>query len=67
LTFITKTDGKYMFDGLSREQDYELSASFSGKSTPVKKLSHYDPQTNSVRILSFAELDANGVQAVRRK
>lgn len=67
LTFITKTDGKYMFDGLSREQDYEVSASFSGKSTPVKKLSHYDPQSNSMRILSFAEQDENAVQAVTRK
>jgi hypothetical protein len=67
LTFITKADGKYMFDGLSREQDYEISASFSGKSTPVKKLSHYDPQSNSMRILSFAEQDENAVQAVSRK
>jgi hypothetical protein len=67
LTFITKADGKYMFDGLSREQDYEISASFSGKSTPVKKLSHYDPQTNSMRILSFAEQDENSIQAVRTK
>ena len=67
LTFITKADGKYMFDGLSREQDYQISASFSGKSTPVKKLSHYDPQTNSMRILSFAEQDEDSVQAVRTK
>ena len=67
LTFITKSDGKYMFDGLSREQDYEINASFSGKHTPVKKLSHYDPQTNSMRILSFVEQDENAVQAVRTK
>lgn len=67
LTFITKADGKYMFDGLSREQDYQISASFSGKHTPVKKLSHYDPQTNSMRILSFAEQDEDSVQAVRTK
>lgn len=67
LTFITKTDGKYMFDGLSREEDYEINASFSGKNTPVKKLSHYDPQTNSMRILSFAEEDENSVQAVSKK
>lgn len=67
VTFITKTDGKYMFDGLSREEDYEISALFSGKSTPVKKLSHYDPQTNSMRILSFVEQDEDSVQAVTRK
>jgi hypothetical protein len=55
LTFITKQDGKYYFDELSREQDYELTASLFGKSTPVKKLSHFDPQTSSMRILSFGE------------
>jgi hypothetical protein len=54
-TFITKADGKYFFDELSRDEDYELSATYSGKTTPVKKLSHFDPQTNSSRILSFAE------------
>jgi hypothetical protein len=55
VTFITKQDGKYYFDELSREQDYELAASLYGKSTPVKKLSHFDPQTSSMRILSFGE------------
>ena len=57
LTDITQADGKYSFDELSREQDYELSASFNGKTTPVKKLSHYDPQSSIMRILSFAEPD----------
>jgi hypothetical protein len=57
LTDITQTDGKYSFDELSREQDYELSATLSGKTTPVKKLSHYDPQSSIMRILSFAEPD----------
>jgi len=57
LTDITQADGKYSFDELSREQDYELSATLSGKTTPVKKLSHYDPQSSIMRILSFAEPD----------
>jgi hypothetical protein len=57
-TFITKADGKYIFDELSREEDYELSASYSGKMTPVKKLSHFDPQTSSMRILSFGEAES---------
>jgi len=56
-TFVTKGDGKYLFDELSREQDYELSASFSGKTTPVKKLSHFDTRSNSMRILTFGEPD----------
>jgi hypothetical protein len=67
VTFITKADGKYMFDELSREEDYEISASFSGKSTPVKKLSHFDPQTNSMRILSFVEQEEQSVQSVSKK
>jgi hypothetical protein len=57
LTDITQADGKYSFDELSREQDYELSATLDGKTTPVKKLSHYDPQSSVMRILSFAEPD----------
>ena len=56
-TFVTKTDGHYAFDELSRDDDYELVASFSGKNTLPKKLSHYDTQSNSMRILSFAEPD----------
>jgi hypothetical protein len=55
LTFITKQDGRYNFDGLSREEDYELSATFHAKTTPVKKISQFDPQMDSMRILSFAE------------
>jgi hypothetical protein len=57
VTDITQADGKYSFDELSREQDYELSATLSGKTTAVKKLSHYDPQSSIMRILSFAEPD----------
>lgn len=55
LTFITKQDGRYNFDGLKRDEDYELSATFHAKKTPVKKISQYDPQMDSMRILSFAE------------
>ncbi len=67
VTYITKADGKYYFDELSREEDYELSASFSGKNTPVKKLSHYDTQTNVMRILTFADPDDQSVQRVHTK
>jgi hypothetical protein len=67
ITYITKADGKYTFEELSREQDYEISAAFSGKTTPVKKLSHYDPQMSSMRILSFAEPDDANVQKVSKK
>jgi carboxypeptidase family protein len=57
LTFVTKKDGTYSFDDLSRTEDYELVASFNSKKTPVKKLSHFDPQSTTMRILSFAEPD----------
>jgi hypothetical protein len=57
LTDVTHADGKYSFDELSREEDYELSATLNGKTTPLKKLSHYDTQTESMRILSFAPVD----------
>lgn len=67
LTYVTKADGKYMFDELSRDDDYEISASFSGKTTPLKKLSHYDPQTSSMRILSFVDEDDQNVQTVKSK
>jgi hypothetical protein len=67
LTFVTKADGKYYFDELSRDEDYELSAAFSGKTTPVKKLSHYDTQTNVMRILSFSDPDNQSVMQVHPK
>jgi hypothetical protein len=56
-TFVTKKDGAYSFDDLSRAEDYDLVASFNSKKTPVKKLSHFDPQSTSMRILTFAEPD----------
>jgi Carboxypeptidase regulatory-like domain len=55
LTYITKADGTYYFDDLSRDEDYELDAVFHDKKTRAKKLSHYDPQRSSMRILSFGE------------
>jgi hypothetical protein len=63
VTDITQADGKYSFDELSREQDYELSASFGGKTTPVKKLSHFDPQSSIMRILSFVPLEQDATSA----
>jgi hypothetical protein len=55
LTYITKANGTYYFDDLSRDEDYELDAVFHDKKTRTKKLSHYDPQRSSMRILSFGE------------
>lgn len=55
LTYITKANGTYYFDDLSRDENYELDAVFHDKKTRTKKLSHYDPQRSSMRILSFGE------------
>ncbi len=63
LTFITKADGKYYFDDLSRSEDYELNAIFHDKKTAVKKLSHFDPQRESMRILNFGEPETQTVSS----
>jgi Carboxypeptidase regulatory-like domain len=66
LTFITKANGTYSFEELSRDDDYELSAAYSGKTTAVKKLSHYDSQTNSMRILTFGEPEVSSVSTSKK-
>jgi hypothetical protein len=66
LTDVTQADGKYSFDELSREEDYQLSATLGGKTTPVKKLSHYDPQSSIMRILSFAEPEESATATVSK-
>ena len=41
-SFITRTDGRYHFDPLSTEIDYELKASHQGKSSNTRLLSTFD-------------------------
>lgn len=67
VTFITKKDGTYSFDDLSRTQDYNLIASFNGKKTALKKLSHFDPQSTSMRILAFEEPDQEATGPASQK
>ena len=50
-TFITKTDGRYNFDDLSLTVDYQLQAHFKALSTETRKISQYDPNVNTVRML----------------
>lgn len=45
-SFITKEDGKYHFYGLSVNNDYEVSASFSGATCKPRMLSLYDTRKN---------------------
>jgi phosphate-selective porin len=53
-TATTKKDGRYNFDDLSFNNDYELQARFKDSSSPVRKLSQYDHTANVVRILEIA-------------
>jgi hypothetical protein len=41
-SFITRQDGTYHFDDLSRSVDYELRAIHHGVTTPYKKVSNFD-------------------------
>ena len=50
-TFFTKSDGRYNFDDLSLTVDYELQARYKGLQTEARKVSQYDPNVNTVRIL----------------
>jgi Carboxypeptidase regulatory-like domain len=52
-TFITKKDGRYNFDDLSFDIDYELGARYKDLATETRKLSQYDRNPNIVRILQI--------------
>ncbi len=41
-SFITKEDGKYVFNNLARDVDYELRAESKGFASPMKSLSTFD-------------------------
>lgn len=41
-SFITKEDGKYIFNNLARDVDYELRAESKGFTSPMKSLSTFD-------------------------
>lgn len=47
-SFITQGDGKYYFQGLSTNVDYELRASHNGKSSPPKTLSSFDSRKRAI-------------------
>lgn len=55
LTFVTKEDGRYNFDGLSFDSDYKLSAQYKTGKSPERTLSQYDRTPNVVRILTVDE------------
>jgi hypothetical protein len=52
-TSFTKTDGRYNFDDLSFNNDYELQARYKESLSTPRKLSQYDHNANVVRILEI--------------
>lgn len=52
-TFVTKADGRYVFDSLSLTVDYDVAAKKGSAASPVKHLSQYDHSTPAVRNLEI--------------
>jgi hypothetical protein len=52
-SFITRANGKYHFNGLSKDVDYELTASFKGKSSSPRTLSSFDGRKQPVMDLTI--------------
>ena len=53
-TAFTKKDGRYNFDDLSFNIDYELQARYKDSVSSPRKLSQYDHNASVVRILEVA-------------
>jgi protocatechuate 3,4-dioxygenase beta subunit len=53
LTFFTKENGAYRFDGLRKTVDYELRARHRGMSSPVRVLRELDNRTDVVMNLQL--------------
>jgi len=56
-SYITQTDGRYHFQELSTEVDYELRADFHGASSPTKNLSSFDSRKEPIVDLKLKEKD----------
>ena len=52
-SFITREDGKYHFNGLSTEIDYELKADHEGKTSDSRTLSSFDSRKQAVMNLKI--------------
>ncbi|HWE00464.1 MAG TPA: carboxypeptidase-like regulatory domain-containing protein [Bryobacteraceae bacterium] len=46
-SFIAKDDGTYVFNGLSTDVDYQLSAAWNGNRSGIKTLSSFDSRTDA--------------------
>ena len=58
-SFFTKKDGRYNFDDLSFNIDYELQAHYKNMTSEPRKLSQYDHMVNVVRILEVGDEKQN--------
>jgi len=56
-TFFTKKDGRYSFEDLDFNVDYEIQAKHKDESSNRGKLSQYDHTVNAIRILQIGSLD----------
>ena len=52
-TFFTKKDGRYQFEELSFNKDYEVQARYKEASSDSRKLSQYDTTPRPVRVLQI--------------
>jgi hypothetical protein len=50
-TFISGADGKYRFNGLARDIDYEVYAEHNGKRSSTKTLSGFDTRASAYIVL----------------
>lgn len=62
-TVITKKDGRYNFDSLAFNIDYELQARYKDSLSTPRKLSQYDHTTNVVRILEIESPPESAAEA----
>jgi hypothetical protein len=47
-SYVTQRDGRYRFVGLDPNADYEIRAYYRGSSSPVERLSKFDPRPEVV-------------------
>ncbi len=54
-SFVTQEDGSYHFNGLRKDTDYELKATWMGKDSDTKRLSSFDTRDDAVVVLRIKE------------
>jgi hypothetical protein len=54
-SFVSQDDGSYRFSGLRRDTDYELKATYQGKSSDTKRLSTFDTRDEAVVVLRIPQ------------